>query len=170
MGLFSYLKPADSGKKTKGDQTTEMAMAEKAAPMPLAGLQPPGTFTPGNFTPGNFTPRSGMSGTATPYGSRPASLYPAGDFRNLDGTELMEIKCDVMVNWLYQQQMERLWTAGGHDEGIMLKKLRGSYACCPADLVDEPYGFFKAIETLNVRVSFHNSAIFDILVVLTIQI
>jgi hypothetical protein len=64
-----------------------------------------------------------------------------------------DLKCDVMVNWLYQQQMERLWTAGGIDEGVVLKKSRGAYTCCPADITEEPLGFFKAVETLNVRVS-----------------
>ncbi|EME46198.1 hypothetical protein DOTSEDRAFT_101420, partial [Dothistroma septosporum NZE10] len=95
-----------------------------------------------------------VSGTATPAWSRPASLYPSGgDFRNSQTDDLNEIKCDVMVNWLYQQQMERLWTAGGIDEGVVLKKTRGQYTCCPGDIVDEPYGFFKAVETLNVRVA-----------------
>ncbi|KAF1354804.1 glycosyl transferase family group 2-domain-containing protein [Delphinella strobiligena] len=56
-----------------------------------------------------------------------------------------------MVNWLYQQQMELLWTAGGHDEGIVLKKSRNAYTCCPSDLDQEPAGFSKAIQTLNVR-------------------
>ena len=99
------------------------------------------------------------SGSATPFQSRPASLYPVGDFRNSQADEINEIKCDVMVNWLYQQQMERLWTAGGRDEGVVLKKGRSTYACCPADIVDEPYGFFKAIETLNVRVSCIHTAL-----------
>jgi hypothetical protein len=58
-----------------------------------------------------------------------------------------------MVNWLYQQQMERLWTAGAHDEGVVLKRSRGAYTTCPEDLIEEPYGFYKAIETLNVRVA-----------------
>ncbi|KAF2769078.1 hypothetical protein EJ03DRAFT_343541 [Teratosphaeria nubilosa] len=56
-----------------------------------------------------------------------------------------------MVNFLYQQQMERLWTAGGLDEGVVLKKNRAAYTACPSDLSDEPYGFFRAVETLNVR-------------------
>ncbi|KAF2726281.1 hypothetical protein K431DRAFT_213796 [Polychaeton citri CBS 116435] len=105
-----------------------------------------------------YTPTFGastpVSGSATPWGSRPASLYPTGDrgdWRASQGEEINEIKCDVMVNWLYQQQMERLWTAGGPDEGVVLKKTRGAYTCCPAAMVDEPYGFFKSVETLNVR-------------------
>ncbi|QIW99919.1 hypothetical protein AMS68_005437 [Peltaster fructicola] len=56
-----------------------------------------------------------------------------------------------MVNWLYQQQMERLWTYGEHDEGVMLKKARDTYACSPAEIMAEPHGFFQAVQTLNVK-------------------
>jgi len=80
------------------------------------------------------------------------SSYPVGDFRNNEKDELRDIKCDVMVNWLYQQQMEMLWTAGAADEGVVLKKARGTYTCCPADVMEEPFGFFKAVEMLNVKV------------------
>ncbi|KAF2154980.1 hypothetical protein K461DRAFT_105444 [Myriangium duriaei CBS 260.36] len=84
--------------------------------------------------------------------SRPDSqLFPSGDFRNNGADELRDIRCDVMVNWLYQQQMEMLWTAGAADEGVVLKKARGNYTCCPPDIMDEPFGFFKSIEMLNVR-------------------
>ncbi|WPH01751.1 Hypothetical protein R9X50_00460300 [Acrodontium crateriforme] len=136
MGLLSYVRPAKGKKDDKKLAVTEMS--EKPAHSPA--------FTPGVGTPGSFTP-----GNGTPWGSRPASLYPSGDFRNFQQEDINEIKCDVMVNWLYQQQMERLWTAGGHDEGVVLKKSRSSYTCCPADIIEEPYGFLKAVETLNVR-------------------
>ncbi|KAK0335898.1 hypothetical protein LTR02_004293 [Friedmanniomyces endolithicus] len=135
MGLFSYMKP-------KGKAQAETAeMTEKPA-MP-SGIMTPSAApfgTPGFNTPGN----------ASPMASRPASLYPSGDFRNSD-LNINELKCDVMVNWMYQQQMERLWTAGGHDEGVMLKKGRAQYTCCPADLVEEQYGLFRNVEALNVR-------------------
>lgn len=86
--------------------------------------------------------------------SRPVSqMYPSGDFRNNGPEDLRDIKCDVMVNWLYQQQMEMLWTAGEADEGVVLKKAKGNYTCCPPDIMDEPFGFFRAIESLNVKVS-----------------
>lgn len=133
MGLLSYVKPAKKGKKEEPKENAVTEMTEK------------------NSTTAPTT--APVSGTATPAWSRPASLYPSGgDFRNSQADDLNEIKCDVMVNWLYQQQMERLWTAGGIDEGVVLKKTRGQYTCCPGDIVDEPYGFFKAVETLNVRV------------------
>ena len=146
MGLLSYVKP-----KSKKAAEPELANAEELTEKaPVSGTITPGLRfgTPGAGTPGFATP--GNNGT--PWGSRPASLYPVGDFRNSQADDINEIKCDVMTNWLYQQQMERLWTAGGHDEGVVLKKNRSAYSSCPADLVDEPYGFFKAVETLNVRV------------------
>ncbi|KAK5727507.1 hypothetical protein LTR15_003403 [Elasticomyces elasticus] len=138
MGVFSYLKPKKGDTKAQPEtaEMTEKPAMSSGVMTPLAA--PFGT--PGANTPGN----------ASPFGSRPNSIYPSGDFRNSD-LNLNELKCDVMVNWLYQQQMERLWTAGGHDEGVLLKKGRAAYTCCPADLAEEPYGFFKNVEMLNVR-------------------
>lgn len=135
MGLLSYVKPSKADKKDKKEGHGKLEMSEKPQEMitPAADSSTPGSGTPASW-------------------SRPASLYPAGDFRSSQHEEINEIKCDVMVNWLYQQQMERLWTAGGVDEGVVLKKSRGAYTCCPADITEEPYGFFKAVETLNVRV------------------
>lgn len=130
MGLLSYMKPK---KGSKGPDEHAIPAVQPETSMSTAAP------TPGTMTPGAW--------------SRPASIYPVGDFRNSQSEDLNEVKCDVMVNWLYQQQMERLWTAGGIDEGVVLKKSRGQYTCCPNDILDEPYGFFKAVEALNVRVS-----------------
>jgi len=151
MGIFDYVKPSNKAGHNKSasnasqtlPEPPKLEMTEKRS----SGLSSPG-MPPFASLPG--TP--GTPGSQTPW-SRPASLYPEGDFRNSEAEEINEIKCDVMVNWLYQQQMELLWTAGGADEGIVLKKTRGAYTCCPADIVEEPYGFFRAIQTLNVRVA-----------------
>jgi membrane glycosyltransferase len=139
MGLGDYLRPAKGKKNDK---------AAKSAPPP----QESNEKAPQSASPRPPFGTPGGSGSGSPWGSRPVSLYPAGDFRNSAANEINEIKCDVMVNWLYQQQMEKLWTAGGVDEGVVLKKNRSAYTCCPADLANEPEGFFNAIETLNVRV------------------
>lgn len=132
MGLLSYMKPK-KGAKAKEEEHAHPEITEKH-PSSGTAMTTPGTMSPGAW-------------------SRPSSIYPTGDFRNSQHENLNEIKCDVMVNWLYQQQAERLWTSGGIDEGVVLKKSRGEYTCCPPDIVDEPYGFFKAVESLNVRVS-----------------
>lgn len=138
MGLLSYMKPS-KGKQDAAPEQPKTEMVERRPTQMGIGSVP---GTPGTATPGG----------ASPWASRPASLYPVGDFRNSDAFEINEIKCDVMVNWLYQQQMERLWTAGGHDEGVLLKKGKSAYACAPADLVEEEFGFHRSIQMLNVKV------------------
>lgn len=150
MGLKSYLAPgrgSGKGKAAASGQAEEPEMNEKA---------PTGASTPGFLAPSAL-----VSGAATPIGSRPVSVFPEGDFRNNAKEEINDIKCDMMVNHIYSQQMELLWTAGGHDEGVLLKKSRGQYACCPSDLESEPAGFFKAIQTLNVRVSIFRHADYE---------
>ncbi|KAK4556617.1 hypothetical protein LTR86_006188 [Recurvomyces mirabilis] len=143
MGILSYMKPV----KGKKDGKKEEPAAELSEKRPVVPFSPRASAPFGS--PGFGTPASQTPGSGTPWGSRPASLYPAGE--NGSSTDFNDLKCDVMVNWLYQQQMEKLWTAGGHDEGVMLKKNRGAYTCCPADIVEEQYGFFQAVQTLNVR-------------------
>lgn len=90
---------------------------------------------------------------ASPFPSRPASLYPPGEVGSRSYDDLSEIKSDVMVTWLYQQQVEKMWTFSDHEEGVILKKARGTYTSCPSDIMAEPSGFFQAVQELNVRVS-----------------
>lgn len=136
--LSTYLAP---GRVNQHGTATEV-FNEKEEEFSSAGSSP----TPQSPVP-QYHPQSGA---LAPVAHK--DLYPVGDFRNATAEELLDIKSEVMVNWLYQQQMEMLWTAGNADEGIMLKKARGEYACCPSDIVDERNGFFEAIEALNVRV------------------
>ena len=86
-------------------------------------------------------------------GSRTPSVFPPGELRGTALADINEIKCDVMVNWLYQQQTERLWTSGGVGEGVVLKVSRGSHVCCPYELSEENAGFFTAVQALNVKVN-----------------
>ena len=131
-GFKSYFHPAD--KKGVSTPISNVEMAD--SPLPSATPSYPGT------------------GTATPRysGSRPVSLFPNGDFRNSAQEDIMEIKADVMVNWLHQQQMERMWTNGAIGEGVVLKKSRDAYTSCPAELSTYQEDFFDAVCKLNVRV------------------
>jgi hypothetical protein len=94
---------------------------------------------------------------ATPIGSRPpssyrASLYPSGDFRNARES-LLDVKADVMCSWLYQQQLERQYATGIlPGEGVVLKKGRNDYACCPPQLQEMKYSLYDMAMELNVRV------------------
>ena len=56
-----------------------------------------------------------------------------------------------MVNYLHQQQLEKMWSNGGIEEGVMLKKARDEFACSPKDLRQQREGFFDAVKQLNVK-------------------
>lgn len=91
---------------------------------------------------------------STPKTTRPRSQYPDGDFRNSSMADLVELKTDIMCNWLQQQQAEKMWSSNGRGEGVMLKKARDEYMCCPNDLQAERGGLFDAVKRLNVKVGF----------------
>ena len=129
----SYLKPGKAAAKEKESAAQEMTTVQQ------------GTRT-GSIAPSiNGTPRT----------SRPASLYPAGDFRNSALEEIIDIKCDVMVNWLHQQQLESMWSSGSSGEGVVLKKTRDNFTCCPSELAESRGEFYDAVRMLNVRVCCH---------------
>ncbi|KAF1991362.1 hypothetical protein K402DRAFT_322851 [Aulographum hederae CBS 113979] len=64
-----------------------------------------------------------------------------------------DIKHEVMVNYLFQQQCSALWVGDGSGqvEGVLLKKSRGYYMSCPPQLVDSPFG--QAVTTMNCQVA-----------------
>ncbi len=140
MNAFkSYFHPGSKKGDDKKPVTSNVEM--KASPM---GSRTPGLSS--KTTPAGTTP------AASRPVSRPGSIYPSGDFRNAAVDEIADIKADVMVNWLYQQQMERLWTTGDRGEGVLLKKKRAEYTCCPQELQQDYAGLFDAVVKLNVRV------------------
>ncbi|ROV91339.1 hypothetical protein VMCG_09687 [Cytospora schulzeri] len=64
---------------------------------------------------------------------------------------LRSIRSDVMVNYLYQQALSKsyltpldLW------QGIVLKKGRGEYACCPPQLEEFENGLLDNVRAMNV--------------------
>ena len=136
------MKPKDARNEAKNDEHPMEPITEKPAPISDTSTLQGYDSRPHS----QYAPTNGTSSD-----SRPVSLYPVGELPIQQ--DLNDIKCDVMVNWLYQQQMERLWTTGGIDEGVVLKKSRGAYTCCPEDIIEEPFGFFKSIQALNVRVA-----------------
>lgn len=80
-----------------------------------------------------------------------SSLRTSGSSVFLD-----EIKHEVMVNYLFQQQCARLWISdgSGETEGVLLRKARGQYIACPPTLQDSSLAY--ACAALNVPVSCEN--------------
>ncbi|KAK3377889.1 glycosyl transferase family group 2-domain-containing protein [Podospora didyma] len=92
----------------------------------------------------------------SPSNSRPASvrhsLFPMGDSRNSEPDTLMEIRNDMMVNYLYEQQMRKQYASGMDPyEGVVLKKARGNFTCCPPQMAAIPDSLFAMISQMNVR-------------------
>ena len=141
MGIGSYFKaekpaaPAATGKAVAGSRN-QSALSEK----------PPSDRTSANdlelHPP---TPRFGNS--------RPQSLSGRSVRSNGSSMFLDDIKHEVMVNYLYQQQCSHLWVSDGSGEieGVILRKARGQYMACPPQLGNSP--FAMACAALNVQVS-----------------
>jgi hypothetical protein len=86
------------------------------------------------------------------FSSRPQSLSGRSVRSNGSSMFLDDIKHEVMVNYLYQQQCSHLWVSDGSGEieGVLLRKSRGQYMACPPQLGNSP--FAQACAALNVQV------------------
>ncbi|CEJ86294.1 Putative Glycosyltransferase family 2 protein [[Torrubiella] hemipterigena] len=98
------------------------------------------------------------------YHSRPQSTRSARSGHSTPSNQssvfLDEIKHEVMVNYLYQQQCSQLWVSDGSGEieGVLLRKSRGHYMACPPQLGSSPFAIscaalnLQAAMTVNSRV------------------
>lgn len=138
MGIANYFKAEKPEKKQNRNSASSIppvAPSEKSGHAgPSAGgvlsgieLQPP---TP-NFGSSRNSIRSARTGTSSMF--------------------LDDIKHEVMVNYLYQQQCSHLWVSDGSGEieGVLLRKARGQYMACPPQLSTSP--FSSACAELNVH-------------------
>lgn len=86
--------------------------------------------------------------------SRPQSISGRSVRSNGSSMFIDEIKHEVMVNYLYQQQCSQLWVSDGSGEveGVLLRKARGHYMACPPQLGNS--AFAMACAALNVQVRY----------------
>lgn len=80
------------------------------------------------------------------------SLKSSMSTKSMRESMIDEIKHEVMVNFLFQKQCSSLWIGdgGGVMEGVMLRKSKGVYLSCPAQLADTTFG--RACIAMNVQV------------------
>ncbi|EXJ79453.1 hypothetical protein A1O3_08955 [Capronia epimyces CBS 606.96] len=73
--------------------------------------------------------------------------------RSAQSSFIEEIKHEIMVNHLYQQQCSHLWVSDGcgQCEGVLVRKSRGHYLACPQELLDSH--FAQVCAQLNVQVA-----------------
>ena len=132
MGFGSYFKP------------------NKAAATPAPAAAPVTSEKPVSHPYGqNYDGRS-SSNTPRMAGSSRASLAPS---TRASSVFIDEIKHEVMVNYLHQQQCSSLWVHdnSGEMEGVLLRKSRNNYMACPPALVNSR--FAQAVSILNAQVS-----------------
>ena len=124
MGLGSYFK-------TKKPEPQAAVIAEK----PTMAMPPP--ISPELLLP---VRRLGSSRNSMSNRSTQSSTF------------LDDIKHEVMVNYLYQQQCSQLWVSDGSGEveGVLLRKSKNVYMTCPPQLGNSP--FAAACAALNVQV------------------
>ncbi|KAI0174601.1 glycosyl transferase family group 2-domain-containing protein [Pestalotiopsis sp. NC0098] len=139
MGLSSYFKAKkpEEKKHAAAVHTTQIEKTNANALNPLDGLdlQVP-------------TPQFGSSRNSISGRSQNSSIF------------MDDIKHEVMVNYLYQQQCSHLWVSDGSGEveGVLLRKSRGQYMACPPQLADSPFAIaasalnLPCVMTVNSRV------------------
>ena len=135
--LKSYVRPHGHGKAEP-----------PAAPAPAMEMGPSGKSS-SSFSNLKST-ESSRPGTRSV--SRPASLYPEGDFRNADFAGVNAIKCAIASEWLHQQQHKMQIYHATPEEGVVLKRAPGEYIACPEFLATRPHGLYEAASALNAKV------------------
>jgi hypothetical protein len=133
MGWSTYSKVEKPDEKQKAVEPPLSEKTEADASF-YDGVEPP-------RPPRTFhldSSRTSVSGRSTRTGT--SSLF------------LDDIRYEVMVNYLYQQQCSHLWISDGSGEieGVLLRKSRGDYMACPSQLSNSPFAL--ACAALNVQV------------------
>ena len=134
MGLGTYFKAKKPDKRDEAPRERDM---EKAIAMSPTGngsnmeLQPPNSR----------------------FASSSNSLSNRSTASSKSDAYMAEIKHEVMVNFMYQQQCARVWVSDGSGEleGVLLRKSRGLYMACPPSLIDSE--FAACIRSMNLQVS-----------------
>ncbi|KAI0384413.1 glycosyl transferase family group 2-domain-containing protein [Hypomontagnella monticulosa] len=150
MGIASYFK---AEKKDGKSAEKRPATKRKRVSPPPAALE--GLFT-GNDASGTSTgpldiSDLGLHAPPSTFGSSRNSVSGRSMRSANSSVFLDDIKHEVMVNYLYQQQCAHLWVSDGSGEveGVLLRKTRGTYMACPAALGESTFAI--ACAALNVQ-------------------
>lgn len=148
MGIGNYFK---AGKGEKGDKNSA---APSPSPQPKRTSR--GVSSPSSFSEKAPSHDGDLQAPTPNFSSRPQSLSARSTRSNGSSMFLDDIKHEVMVNYLYQQQCSHLWVADGSGEieGVLLRKTRGQYMACPPQLGNSPFAVACAALNVQVGISF----------------
>jgi hypothetical protein len=149
MGLGNYFKA-----EVPDDKRGQPAAAPPSGTNSSRNVPQPSVSDPSN----EFelqVPKPNYGGSSARRTSMSARSISGQSVRSNASSVIMDdIKHEVMVNYLYQQQNAHLWVSDGSGEveGVLLRKSRGNYLACPAELGESR--FAMACAEMNVPVSF----------------
>ncbi|KAK4641267.1 hypothetical protein QC761_610900 [Podospora bellae-mahoneyi] len=155
MGIGNYFKAEKPGKSEEAQQQQQVQQLQP--PQPRRGSRQHG-HQQGQSSVSEKPPSERLTQNEhelqlpTPRGSsRPQSVSGRSIKSTGSSMFLDDIKHEVMVNYLYQQQCSHLWVSDGSGEieGVLLRKSRGQYMACPPSLGNSP--FAMACAALNVQ-------------------
>lgn len=119
------------------------------SPMPGNTLTVPGAAHQG---PRKQIGQLTASAAGSTYSFRHSTIFPVGDARNGDLDAMTEIRSDMMVNSLFEQMCRKQYSTGFDPyEGVVLKKSRGNFTCCPPQMAAIPDSLYAMITQMNVR-------------------
>ncbi|RVX68842.1 hypothetical protein B0A52_07497 [Exophiala mesophila] len=81
------------------------------------------------------------------------SLNSSSQAESRPTVSVNDVKYEVMLLYLRQQQLERRWASDNTTEGVVLKRGKGDFICQPAELPKHTNGFYDEIQKLNVKVA-----------------
>lgn len=106
---------------------------------------------PSEVTTGTSTPDTTKQAVSRPASFRHSAIFPSLDATN-SRISLIDIKNDMMVKWLYEQQLRKQYASGSNAfEGVVLKKARGDFTCCPPQMSLIPNSLYAMVAQMNVR-------------------
>lgn len=149
MGIRNYFTPTPPSPTAAS--TAASPAAASMAPSPVPGQTP----SDGNSSIIRPTAFSHAQHLRTPsHQSKRASSISARSTRSYSSSIFVDdIKHEVVVNYLYQNQLGKNWVVdgSGETEGAIVRRSRNEYVACPEALLESPLA--AAVKALNVPVS-----------------
>jgi len=158
----SYFTPeqeAAAAAANGGPRRSGSKRGSSERPDPLELLPPPTAAGNGSRWSGSSAGGNGSASPKRPNMNSRQSTMSLAPYLNQQGNRqsglsLHDVKADVMVSHIYQDQLRRMYAQDWNlAEGVVLKKSRNNYVCAPPQLRDFPNGFFDMVSQLNVGVS-----------------
>ena len=156
MGILEYIK-APSAAEVEAEENKRAS--KRLSRMSRMSMPPPPLPIEDEKRNSSVPSISDIRASVAQFVASPPSIStkPGGN-----GGVIDDIKHEVMVNYLYQQQCSQLWVGddSGELEGVLLRKVRGQYMACPPQLGVSPFAI--ACAALNVQVRHTATPSFDL--------